>query len=90
MQKFGSPAKNEHAHAHKEEEEGQLLVAALHRVGDSLANMSALKEPSRKIKKGKITYLYLTGPHLLYLDLSVGGKTPPPLPLSISAGKLLD
>ena len=30
------PAKYEHTHAHKEEEETELFVAAVHRVGDCL------------------------------------------------------
>ena len=34
------PAKDEHAHADKEEEETELFVAAVHRVGDRLKDYS--------------------------------------------------
>ena len=34
------PAKDEHAHAHKEEEEAKLFVAAAHCVGDRLKDYS--------------------------------------------------
>ena len=34
------PAKDEHAHAHKEEEEAKLFVAAVHCVGDRLKDYS--------------------------------------------------
>ena len=35
------PAKDEHAHTHKEKEETELFVAAVHRVGDRLKDYSA-------------------------------------------------
>ena len=34
------PAKDEHAHTHKEKEETELFVAAVHRVGDCLSDYS--------------------------------------------------
>ena len=34
------PPKYEHTHAHKEEEETELFVAAVHRVGDRLKDYS--------------------------------------------------
>jgi hypothetical protein len=51
-----SPAKDEHTHSHKQEQEGELLVAALHSVSNSLhhSNKMMSSHPYKQEQEGEL------------------------------------